>query len=145
MAYQLRQINETVRTKAELGRKDFIAPRANKAARRANAPGYITALLGQSYLVIHEGTTTPAVYTEEEVESETAAYWKVTHNAFGLPYCKEVATYGEAEVYVESLDISDGVAEPVIEGPFYSDKPLVEGPRATQDLFDHLLEDSDEL
>jgi hypothetical protein len=142
MPYQLRMVKETVRTKERLSRKEFIAPRVNKAARVTNSPGHITTVLGTCYFVLHEGATTPAVYLEEEVESEPNAYWKVIHTAFGLPYCKEVATHSEAEDYLESLDIVDG-SRPVIEGPFYSDKSLVEGPMATLDLYDHLLDDDD--
>lgn len=138
MPYQLRMVNETVRTKEKLSRKEFIAPRTNKAARTTNAPGCITAVLGTCYFVLHEGAAAPGVYLEEELESEPNAYWKVIHTAFGLPYCKEVATHSEAENYLESLDIVDR-----IEGPFYSDKTLVEGPMATLDLYDHLLDDGD--
>lgn len=140
--YPVRQENETVRTKRQLSRREFIAPRSNKAARVADAPGYITAVLGACYLVQHDGST-PAVYLEEELESEPHAYWKVVHSAFGIPYCKEVATHAEASAYLESLDIIDARNLVTIGGPFYADKVLVEGPMATMDLYDHVLDDGD--
>ena len=143
--YPVRQENETVRTKPQLSRLEFIAPRTNKAARVANTPGYITAVLGASYLVMHEGAHAPAIYLAEELESEPAAYWRVTHSSYGIPYCKEVATHSEALTYLESLDIIDAKNQVAIEGPFYSDKALVEGPLPTRDLYDHVLDDDGEL
>jgi hypothetical protein len=124
---------------------EFIASRSNKAARVANTPGYITAVLGAGYLVMHEGGTIPAIYLEEELESEPNAYWKVTHSAYGIPYCKEVPTHSEALDYLESLDLINAKTIEAIEGPFYSDKPLVEGPLPTRDLYDHVLDEDGEL
>ena len=143
--YPIRQEKETVRTKLQLSRLEFIAPRANKAARVANTPGYITAVLGASYLVMHDGASAPAIYLEEELESEPVAYWRVTHSAFGIPYGKEVATYSEAVVYLDSLELLDEKNLLAIEGPFYSDKALVEGPLPTRDLYDHVLDEDGEL
>lgn len=144
-SYPIRQENETVRTKVQLSRLEFIAARSNKAARCANTPGYITAVLGAHYLVLHEGARTPAIYLAEELESEPAAYWRVTHSAFGIPYSKEVATHSEAVDYLESLDIIDAKSLVAIEGPFYSDKALVEGPLPTRDLYDHVLDEDGDL
>ena len=68
---------------------------------------------------------------------ELAAYWVVNHPLEGIPYHKEFATYDEAVGYIFTLH---GV-EATMEGPFYSDKVLQEGPVATKTLFDHLTDD----
>jgi hypothetical protein len=140
MPYSVRQIHETVRTKPSLGRQAIIAPRAMKLARKPNTPGHISANFGDGYLVLHAGESNPAVYKEDELVSEPDAYWRVTHNVFGLPYFKEVSTYADAEIYLQSIDVSSD-STTNIEGPFFEQKTLSEGPMPTLDIYDLLNEE----
>lgn len=130
----------TVRSAPQLNsRLDFMVPQTNKRARTPDRPGVIVGVLRPtSYLVLHENELTAAVYDADELLAEPNAYWRIAHPVEGVPYFKEVATHAEVTKYIEELD--SGVT-PTVEGPFYSDKELEEGPQATQDLFDHLTND----
>lgn len=135
------RVNDTVRV-TQLSRRDFIAEKAFKALRRANARGVVSGVLGQRdlrYLVIHEGETSPAVYLSDELEPEPNAYWRVQYSRWGLCYFVEVKTYLEAEELRFDI-IEDGGTATTIEGPFYSDKALTEGLLPPRSLFDHLKE-----
>jgi hypothetical protein len=134
------RVNDTVRV-TELSRREFIADKASKSMRRANARGHISATLGKReelYLVIHEGESVPAVYLREELELEPNAYWKITYSCSGYWYFAEAATYR----HVEKLrnELGDSAKSVMIEGPFYSDKELTEGLLPSRTLFDHLKE-----
>lgn len=133
-------IHYTVRT--ALGRKEIIAPKKNKAARKDGAQGVITGVLGkrkQYFLVMHEGASVPAVYLPEELSLETKAYWRLTYQQHGIGYFTEVPTYLMAQDALEELKMDNGnITDAVIEGPFFSDKELKEGLIATRTLFDRL-------
>lgn len=129
----------TVRT--TLSRKEIIAPKKNKAARKDGAQGVITGVLGkrkQYFLVMHEGASVPAVYLPEELSLETNAYWRLTYQQHGIGYFIEVPTYLKAQADLEELKMDGNITDAVIEGPFFSDKELKEGVIATRTLFDRL-------
>jgi hypothetical protein len=117
----------------------IIAPKKNKTARRPDSPGFVADMLGELYLVKHEGAGPEGVYTEEELQPELRAYWKVSHHIKGILYSKEIATHEGVAEYLREL----GGVEATTEGPFYEDKILVEGPQVTRDLFDHLTNEPD--
>lgn len=132
--------NDTIRTASELSRSEFLGSKQHKLARRSASPGLITGLLGKWYLVQHEDLQT-AIYNEGELELEAHAYWRITHTVQGVSYFKEIAQHVDVLAYVDELaDQGCGVTAKV-EGPFYSDKELSEGPLETRTLFDHLTED----
>lgn len=139
MAKQGFQINTTVRTISELTRKDFLGPTDYKRARRSNTPGRVTGTLAAWYLVLHEDNKT-AIYIEDELQLEPG-YWQVTHVVQGTPYLKEIATYDEVETYVAELAADGHGVTTSVEGPFYSDKVLSEGPQDPKTLFDYLTDD----
>jgi hypothetical protein len=129
----------TVRSVPQLNsRLDFIVPQTNKRARTPDRPGVIVGIIPPSYLVLHENELTAAVYDANELLAEPNAYWRVSHPVEGVPYFKEIATHTQVVNYIDELD--SGVTA-TVEGPFYSDKELEEGPQATQDLFEHLIND----
>jgi len=127
----------TVRTTLPLGRSETLGSAQNKQARRPDAPGYITGMWGKWFLVLHEGETNPAIYNQEELKLEPAAYWRVTHTLVGQPYFKEFKTHREIDKHLKELGKLGGVSI-AIEGPFYATKALEEGPVPTRNLFDHL-------
>jgi hypothetical protein len=134
--------NDTVRTvHSLLEHHSFLAPKVNQEARRSDSPGRVVDHLSETYLVQHEGEIILAVYEECELVDEKA-YWVVTHLQSGVPYYKEFSTYGEAQRYIVDLkEQAEADIATSLEGPFYSDKLLQEGPLETKNLYDHLTDD----
>lgn len=120
---------------------DFIAPRACKEARIAGAFGLVFDVVdqgasGSAYLVHHEGATTPAIYSINELEM-TSAYWRLTYTLEGGVYFKEFDIHHEIKEFIQD----NGVDSPTVEGPFFSDKELEEGEHKRKSLFDHLVDE----
>jgi len=133
----------TVRTTSSLLENHaFIAPKGNQDARRPDTPGLVMEYLGDTYLIVHEDVENLAVYEECELLSEPNAYWKISYPRSGTLYYKEIATYEEAR---EMIDEELAGVDVSIEGPFYSDKELQEGPEKIKTIFEHLTNDNDIL
>jgi hypothetical protein len=133
-------VHDTVRSAPELLKGQmYVVPRKHIAQRKPDTPGYVAAQVGEVFLVQHAGDPVTAVYDGKELIYAHDGYWAVEHPIEGISYRKEFRTHTDAEDYCETLR-DDGV-EPTMEGPFFSDKELEEGPQKTRSLFDHLIDE----
>lgn len=137
------EINEFVRVKAELSRKDFMAPQHLKKHRTPSAMGHIYGTTQSYYLVRHKGAQLATAYLEEELEPLDLGYWRVDYEHDGSSYFKDFRTYEEA-VHYSAAEGLLGNESCVISGPFFDEKPLTEGVVPTKSLYEVLLQQRDE-
>ena len=123
-----------------LGRREFIAAKVNKAQRRDQAPGVVTALTsGYQLLVLvqHEGASQPGVYLPEELQLNSDAYWRVTYRLRQHFFYRELPTFDTTRDFEAQLAAVDGKVL-AVEGPFFGAKALVSGPLPPLSLYERL-------
>lgn len=132
------RVHDAVTT--SLGRREFIAPKANKALRRVG-PGVITAIAPKDtyvlVMVLHEGATQPAVYLPEELQPNPDVHWKVTYKLPDGLYFKELPLFDAVRDFEDELHAVDGRVLK-IEGPFFGAKVLTEGSLPSLSLYTRL-------
>lgn len=138
------RLRGAVRTKPTLSPKAFIdGSRSSRMLRKPSTNGVVTSFLGESFVMVrHVGDNESAIYFEDELEA-TAAYWTVTHETEAGLFFKEFDDYETVESYLDYLGVDKKDA--TIEGPVFGSKELKEGLVPLRDMFDHLLDEDDNL